>query len=74
MMWGEAQRDRYGDDIGAAFQRLATYSLSGAELENSNEHYRWRNVREHVIYYLVSDETIYVVRVLHHKMSIAGKL
>lgn len=72
--WVVTQRDAYADGLNAAFRQLAAYPYSGQELSSRAGDFRRLKVKEHVIYYVIRRDLVYIVRVLHHKMDIEGNL
>jgi toxin ParE1/3/4 len=66
--WGEAQADRYLDELEQGFQRLARNPELGASREHIRHGYRVLFIRSHAVYYKVTS-AIHVVRVLHVRMD-----
>jgi toxin ParE1/3/4 len=62
--WGEAQADRYLDELEEGFHRLARNPELGASRENIRHGYRVLFIRSHAIYYKVTS-AIQIIRVLH---------
>ena len=67
--WGEAQAERYLDDIEAAMVNLARNPNIGKAREAIRPGYRSWQVKRHVIFYRTIDETLFIVRVLHDRMD-----
>ena len=65
--WGEAQADRYVDDIRTAWNGLAAGTVRSRPSRISD--FRLKAVGSHVIYLLESDNAITVVRILHDRMD-----
>ena len=52
--WGEAQADRYLDELEEGFRRLARNPELGASRENIRQGYRVLFIRSHAVYYKVT--------------------
>jgi len=66
--WGEAQSDRYGDELVQAFQRLAGSPLLGRQCPEPHEFLRRFEHGKHVIFYQPEKQGVLIVRVLHERM------
>ncbi len=67
--WGEAQADKYLDELDRGIRRLATHSETGSKRDHVREGYRVLFVNSHAIYYTVALSAIHIVRVLHDQMD-----
>ena len=72
--WGEVQADRYLDDLNEALKLLAESPLFCRERHELSPPMRIHHVAHHLIVYLVSEDCITVVRVLHESMDIETEL
>jgi toxin ParE1/3/4 len=73
--WGREQRRLYVKQFDDAFQMLASTPKAGTSCEFIKHGYRKFPNGSHVIFYReLSDSTIEVVRILHKRMDITGKL
>lgn len=66
-MWGERQLAEYRDMIDGVLQTIAENPLIGRKREDSN--LLCRRARQHLIFYQINGETVYVVRILHGQMD-----
>jgi len=67
--WGDAQADRYLDDLDHAINALAENPELGISRDAVRTGYRAIFIKNHVAYYTVRPDNIYIVRVLHEKMD-----
>jgi len=72
--WGASQADTYLDELTAAMQLLAEQPLICRERPEFDPAVRIHHHARHLIIYLVVDEGICIVRVLHESMDVAGHL
>ncbi len=71
--WGEAQADRYQDDLQACCERIASGGVRTrpvAGLSGVMAHH----CRHHYIFFLQRRETIVVFAVLHERMDLINRL
>lgn len=68
--WGEAQADRYLDDLGLTIERLAKNPALGSAREHVRPGYRAMLCGHHLIYYTVQTNAIRIVRVLHERVDV----
>ena len=66
--WGEAQADRYLDELEEGFQRLARNPELGTSREHIRHGYRVLFIRSHAVYYKVTS-AVQIIRVLHVRMD-----
>ncbi len=67
--WGPDQADTYLDDIDRALNGLTGNPLLGSDCSDIIQGVRRLITGRHVAFYQVSDETIFVIRVLHQSMD-----
>jgi toxin ParE1/3/4 len=67
--WGIDQAHRYIDDLTAAFLQLAQRPQIGTTCEHIRKGYRRNAVGRHVIYFVMTEYGISVVRVLKERMD-----
>lgn len=72
--WGEKQADKYLDDLEAALHLLAEQPLICRERREFTPPVRIHNHAHHLIVYLIEDDGINIVRVLHESMDIDAQL
>ncbi len=66
--WGIAQRDKYLDEFNEAFQTLADNPELAPKYEGIRSSYRGYLLGKHIVFYVVYQYGIRVVRVLHQNM------
>jgi toxin ParE1/3/4 len=67
--WGEAQADRYLDELDSGIKGLAGNPELGIKRDYVRDEYRVLFVGSHAVYYTVTPTTIHVIRVLHGRMD-----
>jgi toxin ParE1/3/4 len=72
--WGAEQADAYLDRLEAGISRLRDNPLAGTDFNNVREGYRRLAVERHRVFYLVSNERIEIVRILHERMDVEPHL
>ncbi len=72
--WGASQADTYLDKLIEAMQLLSKQPLICRERPEFTPTVRIHHHARHLIVYLVVDEGINIVRVLHESMDVAGQL
>ncbi|PHQ98814.1 MAG: toxin, ParE-ParD toxin-antitoxin system [Marinosulfonomonas sp.] len=72
--WGADQADTYLDDIDRALNGLAENPLLGSDCSDIVQGVRRLITGRHVAFYQVSDDTIFVIRVLHQSMDMKRQL
>ena len=65
--WGEAQADKYHDELTNAFAAIAENPLIGISCEDVRQGYRKYHV--HLIFYRIAEDTLRIVRVLGEDMD-----
>ena len=68
-MWGEDLRDEYARFLDEALERLIHFPNLGRVVRDSFRELRMLPVQEHVVFYVVTDTQIRVMRVLHKRMD-----
>ena len=63
--WNEEQADRYYDQILDGIEQLIDNPEMGKSRATIRSGYRSIQVKSHIIYYRIDDDTIHVIRVLH---------
>ncbi|HWA94503.1 MAG TPA: type II toxin-antitoxin system RelE/ParE family toxin [Terracidiphilus sp.] len=66
--WGEAQALRYLSKIEEALDLLAKNPSTGRRCDSIRRAYRRHEVGEHVLFYLVRKEEVFISRILHGRM------
>ena len=69
MRFGERVADDYFFSFDAAFELLLTHPLAGARYEDVAGDVRVFRHRSHRIFYLVEEDRVLVVRILHGRMD-----
>jgi toxin ParE1/3/4 len=72
--WGSEQANAYLDRLDAGIARLRDNPLAGTDFSSLREGYRRFAVERHRIFYVVSDERIEIVRILHERMDVEPHL
>ena len=67
--WGEAQAERYFDELERAIQQLGRNPELGQRCDHIREGFRLLRVNRHVVYYVVAPRFVRIVRVLHERME-----
>lgn len=73
--WGEARAERYLADLEAACARIAEGTAVALRLDfRADPIFRTRQGRHLIIWREEADDTILIVRVLHERMDLPGRL
>lgn len=73
--WGEAQAERYLGMIGKACANLVSYEIHSRAIDDVRPGYRKMLAGSHIVYLRLLDSgDVMVVRVLHQRMDVEGKL
>lgn len=67
--WGEAQADKYLDEIEDAIAQLRRNPKLGRPRDDLRAGYRSLLANRHVVYYMLTAKTVRIVRVLHAGMD-----
>ena len=63
--WGYERAIRYAESITETLNRLLTFPMLGHGRGNLRPGIRAYSIAEHIVFYLLRDDQIYIVRVLH---------
>ena len=72
--WGEAQADRYLDDIDRALQGLLDNPQMGVNCSDLLRGARKLITGRHLVFYEVDPDRLFVIRVLHQSMDVPRHL
>lgn len=72
--WGEAQADRYLDDIDRALKELIANPQMGVDCSDLLQGARKLITGRHLVFYEVDSDKIFVIRVLHQSMDVPRHL
>jgi toxin ParE1/3/4 len=72
--FGRIATDAYQDAIDRAFERLASYPLSGEAKPAFGTNMRCLACNRHRILYRISSDTVEIIRVLHHSRDVPRHL
>ncbi|TMV08132.1 type II toxin-antitoxin system RelE/ParE family toxin [Arenibacterium halophilum] len=72
--WGEAQADRYLDDIEHALKGLIANPQLGSDCSDLLQGARKLITGRHLVFYEVDTDRIFVIRVLHQSMDVPRHL
>jgi len=72
--WGAEQADHYLDELERAMQRLGANTNLGTDASEVRPGYRRLIAGKHRVFYIVSDDRISIVRVLHPRMDVEAEL
>lgn len=67
--WGEEQQDRYAAALEQGMALLGENPTIGRPRPELFRGCRSYRVREHILYYVLRDETVVIIRVLHGRMD-----
>lgn len=67
--FGEAQADRYLDELDSGIKACGSDPEDGKQRDNVRPGYWSRLVRKHVVFYTFSDDEVLIQRVLHSSMD-----
>jgi toxin ParE1/3/4 len=72
--WGEAQADRYFDELETGINRLVRNPEFGHACDQIRQGYRVLRVNRYLIFYTYDEFAVRIVRVLHDRMDPARRL
>ncbi|MFG0284470.1 MAG: type II toxin-antitoxin system RelE/ParE family toxin [Phycisphaerales bacterium JB039] len=72
--FGDAQADRYLDELDAGIRACATRPESGKDREAIRPGYRSRLFGKHIVFYTFTDTEVVIQRVLHASMDVEDRL
>lgn len=70
LSWGESQARQFRVQLDRAIAELGEYPEIGPVRYNRPLGYRTRRVEQHIIYYRITPNTIYVSRILHSRRDV----
>ncbi len=72
--WGEAQAERYLDELENGINQLAAHPELGRRCDHIRQGYRAIQINRHIVYFKVTPSAIQVIRVLHARMDPGSRL
>jgi toxin ParE1/3/4 len=72
--WGEAQADKYLENLDQEINRLLEFPDKGVPYEHIRNGYRALYVEHHLVFYRRKTQTLEIIRVLHEAMEIKSHL
>lgn len=73
--WSVEQADRYYNLIIDEIEFLSSNPLSGRSMDYIKEGYKVSKVKSHLVFYkIIKNETIEIIRVLHQRMDVEGRM
>lgn len=72
--WGTAQADKYLDQLDDGIQFLAENPLAGTKCDDIRKGYFSYPIKKHVIFYILENEALRVIRVLGGEMNLSKHL
>lgn len=72
--WGGDQRRRYLNGLNEKFDMLAAMPEMAAERRDFRPPVRIHHYEKHLIIYVISDDGVLIVRVLHQNMDVPAQL
>lgn len=67
--WGEKQADKYYDELIKGMDLIVSYPEIGVACDDIKEGYRCFQIKEHEVYYKITETRIIIIRVLHESMK-----
>jgi len=67
--WDVRQAEVYVNEIRAAIDRIADDPGRGRACDEIRESYRRYSIGSHLLFYVVSDDGVNVIRILHQRMD-----
>jgi toxin ParE1/3/4 len=67
--WGATRAESYVGEIGAALKRIATDPTRGRACDEIRDGYRRYGIGSHVVFYMETDDTVDIIRILHQRMD-----
>ena len=71
--WGEAQADRYQDDLHGCCERVATGAIRGKSIP-AIDRVKSHHCRHHYLFFVKQQGTIVIIAVLHERMDLVERL
>jgi toxin ParE1/3/4 len=72
--WGKMQARQYVATLRSAIQGLGDSALRHPTAEALHPGLRRMPCQRHIIYFLASDRTVEIIRILHERMDVTGRL
>jgi len=72
--WSVTQADRYYNLIFDEIGFICKHPSAGKSMEHIRKGYRASKVKSHLIFYRIINDTIEVIRILHERMDIDGRV
>ncbi|MBU6338359.1 MAG: type II toxin-antitoxin system RelE/ParE family toxin [Rickettsiales bacterium] len=67
--WGEKQADKYFDELDYSINKtLLQNPRIGTTYDHVRSGYRQYQINEHMVFYKITSDKIYIIRVLHKSM------
>ena len=70
--WGDEQRFRYSNVINRSMRHLKKFPFAGRDRSDLSPDVRSYPAGEHIIFYLVREDHLYIVRILHSSEDVAS--
>lgn len=67
--WGEAQADKYLEQLDSGIQQLAKTPKLGTSCDDIRTGYRFLHINHHLAYYCLGERQVIVIRILHERMD-----
>jgi toxin ParE1/3/4 len=67
--WGEAKADSYLDELEESFNLIAENPYIGTANNDIRKGYRQYHANRHIIFYVINNETINIIRVLYDQVN-----
>ena len=68
--WGIAQKNIYLKAIKTIFDRITDNPMLGRQRKDLGKHLRSIPAKDHIVFYISSDEDVLIVRVLHRRSDL----
>jgi toxin ParE1/3/4 len=72
--WGRRRADAYVRELTATIEHLAANPLLGQACDDVRPGYRRHPAGSHMLFYVIRDEAVVVMRALHQQMDVEDKL
>jgi toxin ParE1/3/4 len=72
--WGDEQAATYGANLRDQIKSLREFPLRFPEFDSKYDGLRQMRSGHHMVFYLVTDDTIEIIRVLHEAMDFSERL
>jgi len=67
--WSLAQADTYLEELVSGIDQLREHPMMGSSRDDLRKNYRALTVNQHIVFYMVSDNEVQVIRVLHKSVD-----